>query len=75
MVQPLHDRLGRLLDVAVVDEVTLGRIDLAFDDDIKPKRVPVQPPAFMVGRERRQVVCRLEVEGFGESDEHIGSRF
>ena len=43
---------------------------LAFDDDIESKRMPMQPAALMPRRKRRQVVCRLKAEGFGESHEH-----
>src|SRR6185503_1867594 len=70
VVEPLHDRFGGGLDVAVVDQVALLRGDVAFDDDVEAERVAVQPPALVVRGERRQVVGRLEVEGFAQSYAH-----
>ena len=70
MIEAFDDRLGGFLQVAVVDQVALGGIDVAFDDQIEAKRVAVEPPTLMVGREGRQVVGRLEVECFCQADTH-----
>jgi len=71
VIQLFHDRLGRLLDVAVVDQIPLGRVDFALDDDLEPERMPVQPAALVPGGYVRQAVGRLDVEGLGNF--HRGS--
>jgi len=71
MVQPLHHRLGRLLDVAVIDQVTLGGIDIALDDHFEAKRMSMQSPAFVPIGKRRQIVGRLKVKCFRQSHAHL----
>ena len=70
MVELADDRVGGFLDVGVVDQVTLVGMDVPFDDDIKPKRVTVQPTTFVPLGERGQVVGGFEPERFAETDEH-----
>jgi hypothetical protein len=41
VVQPLHDRIGHLLDFAIIDQIPPGRIDFTFDYDVKPERMPM----------------------------------
>lgn len=70
MIEPANQRLGGAGDVAVVNQISLGRIDRPLNHHVKAKRMPVQPAAFVVGRERRQMVSRLKVKLLGEPDSH-----
>ena len=74
MIQLLHNRLGGELDIAVVDEIALGRIDVAFDDHVKPERVAMKPSTFVALRKRRQIVGGFEVERLGQSHVHRDER-
>src|SRR5438067_1326682 len=70
MIQPLHDRRAGAFDVAVVDQITLGRIDLAFDNHIESKRMPVQSPALVAVGKCRQIVRGLEMKRLAQANEH-----
>src|SRR5690242_7284770 len=70
MVQALHDRRRSGFDVAVVDEIPLHLIDLAFNDYIEAKRMPMQPPALVAVGKRRQIVGCFKMEGLAQANVH-----
>jgi hypothetical protein len=70
MIQLRDDRIDGGLDVAVVDQIALGRIDLALDNHVESKGMPMQPTTFMIGWKRRQVVRGFEMELLGQADKH-----
>ena len=72
MIELLHERFGSGFDLAVVDEVAQFGIDVAFDDQIKPERMPMQAAALVLGRKRGQIVGSFKSETFGEADKHRG---
>ena len=41
MIQTPHDRLGGSFNVTIINQISLGWIDIPFDDDIETKRVPM----------------------------------
>ena len=65
MIQPFDQRVGRLLEVAVIDEVAPYGIDIALHNHFKPEGMPMQPAALVVWRKCRQIVRRLKVKRFG----------
>ncbi len=62
MVELLPQRHHRLLDLAIVNEVSLVLRDLTFHHDIHPEGVAVHPPAFVPVRERRQPMRRFKAK-------------
>ena len=52
VVELSNDGIDRPFDVAVIDQVALGFVDVAFHHNIKTERVPVEPPALVAIRER-----------------------
>lgn len=72
VVEAFNERVGHFFDVAVVDEVSLGRVDFPFDDDVEPEGVAVEAVALVLRRKGRQVVGGLEAEGFRQTYMHVG---
>jgi hypothetical protein len=58
------------LDVAVVDEIPLGGVDLAFDADVEAEGMAVESPAFVPVGECRQLMGGFEGKRFLEANTH-----
>lgn len=59
-----------LLDIAVINEKSLRRIDFARDDNFDAERMSVQSTALVAFRERGEPVRGFERECFDEPDMH-----
>lgn len=64
------DRRDRLLDIAVVDEISLYRIHVTFNNNFDAEGVSVHPTALMPIGEARQVVGGLKGEALRKGDAH-----
>jgi hypothetical protein len=47
MIELLDDRFGGLLDVAIVDQIALFGVNIAFDDDVEAEGVAMEPAALV----------------------------
>jgi hypothetical protein len=72
VIESKDEGIDDALDIAVVDEIPLGRVDFAFDAHIESERMPVQPTALVPLGERWQLVGGLEGEGFLQANAHRG---
>jgi len=70
MIQSGDDRIGRDFDFAVIDQISLDRIDFAFDHDIEAEGVSMQTPALVIGWKGRQIVGGFKMELLGKANEH-----
>jgi len=70
MVELFDERVDGFFDIAVVDEVALGRIEFSFDVNVEAERMAVQPPALVIDGESRQVVRGFKVERFRQTYDH-----
>ena len=64
VVQAADDGIDHAFDLAVIDEVPLLGGDFPFYHDVEPERMPVQPPALMSVRKRRQIVRCFKTKRF-----------
>lgn len=62
MIQLVHQRCERGLDVPEIDQPPRGIVDIAFAGHLDPKTVPVQPSALVPGRHVGQPMGSLERE-------------
>ena len=70
MVERIMDRRDRLFDVAVIDEKSPRRIDIAFDHNIDTKRMSVHASALVAIGKAREEVSGFEGEALGKSNAH-----
>ena len=64
VIELADDGIDDFDDIAVVDEVALGFINIAGNDNVELERMPMQSPAFVPFGERRKIVRGFKAEGF-----------
>ena len=70
VIEHFDRRFRGPLNIAIINQISLGRINLPFHDHIEMKRVTMQPPAFVPFGKRRQIVRGLKMERFTKSNKH-----
>ena len=70
MIEADDEGIDNPLNVTVVDEVPLGRVDLPLDADVEPEGMAVEPPAFMPIGKRRQLMGGFERKRFLQANSH-----
>ena len=70
VIQATDDGIDHAFDLAVIDEVPLFGGDFPFHHDVEAERMPVQPPALMPVRKRRQIVRCFKTKRLGKSNGH-----
>ena len=70
VIEAADDGIDHPFDLAVVDEVPLLGRHFPFYHDVKPERMPMQAPALVTIRKRRQIVRCFETKRLGKADGH-----
>jgi hypothetical protein len=70
VIQPTDDGIDDALDLAVIDQVPLFGRHFPFHHDIEAERMPVQPPALVPVRKRRQIVRCFKTKRLGKANGH-----